>query len=282
MSELDKLQPEASALPSAVDSAALPDAETIATQSRRNFLKVVGCTALAFAAAPLLGKPGDAPAALPEMSPDYDWSQHKWGMAIDIDKCIGCGRCVVACKEENGVPKEPFYFRTWIERYREFPEETKVDSPNGGFDGFPAEQGDAKAVKAFFVPKLCNACEHSPCVQVCPVGATFETPDGAVLVDPKYCIGCRYCIQACPYGTRFLNPLTGTADKCTLCYHRIHRGLQPACVDNCPTGARLFGDLKDPKGPLTRFLREHKIFVLKPHLNTYPKVFYSGIDKEVR
>ena len=74
------------------------------------------------------------------------------------------------------------------------------------------------------MPKLCNHCAHSPCVQVCPVGATFESPDGVVLVDKDYCLGCRYCVQACPYGCRYIDPRTRTVDKCTLCYHRITRG----------------------------------------------------------
>jgi tetrathionate reductase subunit B len=254
------------------------------SRTRRDFLRWAGVTTVLAAATPLLAKIEKAvqEPASPATPAAKDWSLHKWGMAIDVDKCIGCGHCVVACKNENGVPKEPFYFRTWVERYREFGDRTDVDSPNGGYDGFPPETGDHVPDKAFFVPKLCNLCERAPCVQVCPVGATFNAPDGAVLVDNKYCIGCRYCIQACPYGARFLNPQTGCADKCTLCYHRIHRGLRPACVEECPTGARLFGDLKQPNDPLVAFLKEHKIFVLKFHLNTYPDVFYSGIDKEVR
>jgi Fe-S-cluster-containing dehydrogenase component len=261
------------------DPAADIEAEQIAGQTRRNFLKALGgLTALAVTA-PLVAKTN------PFTSEDVvggKWSLHKWGMAIDVEKCIGCGRCVVACKEENNVPKEPIYFRTWVERYREFDEDTIVDSPNGGYDGFPADEEGHQPDRAFFVPKLCNACEKSPCEQVCPVGATFRTPDGAVLVDPKYCIGCRYCIQACPYGCRYLNPVTKTADKCTFCYHRIQNGLKPACVENCPTGARMFGDLKNPKDPLRVFLKEHKTFVLKPQLNTYPKIRYYGIDAEVR
>lgn len=245
--------------------------------TRRSFLTTVtpaalGALAVATTAVPLLAD--DQPVA------GDKWSMHTWGMAVDVEKCIGCGRCVRACKNENDVPKE--YFRTWVERYREYEEETVVDSPNGGADGWSHLEDVRKPDKAFFVPKLCNACRHSPCVQVCPVGATFETPDGAVLVDKNYCIGCRYCVQACPYGTRFINPVTKTADKCTLCYHRIHKGLKPACVENCPTGARIFGDMKDPESELSVFLREHKTFVLKPHLNTYPKVFYHGIDSEVR
>ncbi len=127
-------------------------------------------------------------------------------------------------------------------------------------------------------------CEHSPCVQVCPVGATFDAPDGAVLIDPKYCIGCGFCIQACPYGCRFMNPVTHTAEKCTLCYHRISRGLKPACVEICPTQARIFGDLKNPEpdDPIEAFVRNNKVQVLKPHLGTEPRVLYAGIDREVR
>ena len=137
---------------------------------------------------------------------------------------------------------------------------------------------------AFFVPKLCNLCENPPCVQVCPVGATFSAPDGAVLIDPKYCIGCAFCVQACPYGSRFLNPVTKTAEKCTLCYHRITRGLKPACVEICPAEARIFGDLKNlhADDPLQKFYEKNRVQVLKPHLGTEPRVLYAGLDKEVR
>jgi len=136
---------------------------------------------------------------------------------------------------------------------------------------------------SFFVPKLCNLCQHSPCVQVCPVGATFDAPDGAVLIDPKYCIGCGFCIQACPYGCRFLSPLTHTAEKCTLCYHRITNRLKPACVEICPTEARVFGNLKDlkPEDPLHQFYKNNRVHSLKPHLGTEPRVQYAGLDKEV-
>ena len=120
------------------------------------------------------------------------------------------------------------------------------------------------AARTFFVPKMCNHCADSPCTQVCPVGATFITPDGVVLVDKKYCIGCRYCIQACPYGCRFLNPKTQTAEKCTLCYHRITKGLTTACCEACPTGARQLADLKNPNDPIHAFLRTHNVQVLKP------------------
>jgi Fe-S-cluster-containing dehydrogenase component len=214
---------------------------------------------------------------------DYRPADHLWAMGVDINKCIGCGRCVEACKIENDVPKEPFFFRTWVERYRVLENgETIIDSPNGAIDGFKNEQLNENIIRSFFVPKICNQCENPPCVQVCPVGATFKTPDGVVLVDSEYCIGCRYCIQACPYGARFLHPETRTAEKCTFCYHRIVKGMVPACVEACPTQARIFGEVKKKASPLVRFLRFNKISVLKPSLNTEPKVFYANLDMEVK
>jgi len=221
----------------------------------------------------------------PEAAPNYKTTDHWWAMAIDVDKCIGCGNCVRACKQENDVPREPFYFRTWVERYH-VPdgdiEHPQVDSPNGGYDGFPEKYRPGDGAKSFFVPKLCNHCAHSPCVQVCPVGATFESPDGVVLVDKSYCLGCRYCVQACPYGCRFIDPRTSTVDKCSLCYHRITRGLTTACCETCPTEARVLGDLKDPKDPIHEFLRTHKVQVLKPQMATGSKTYYNGLDGSVR
>ncbi len=185
---------------------------------------------------------------------ERDWEKHYWGFVVDNEKCIGCGRCVVACKLENKVPWEPEYNRTWVERYvisegGEF----FVDSPNAGRDGFTAEYmnlkyQDVEVRKSFFVPKLCNQCDNPPCVTVCPVNATYMTEDGVVLIDQEHCIGCRYCIQACPYGARFMLPdfsethfgQVRVVDKCTWCYHRIHKGLLPACVEACPVGSKGF------------------------------------------
>lgn len=218
-------------------------------------------------------------------APAYRLADHWWAMMIDIEKCIGCGNCVRACKTENDVLLEPFYFRTWVERYHIDPGEAEhpvVDAPNGGYDGFPERYRDGDGSKNFFVPKLCNHCAGSPCVQVCPVGATFDSPDGVVLVDKSYCMGCRYCIQACPYGCRYIDPRSRTVDKCTLCYHRITKGETTACCETCPTGARTLGDLKNPKDPIHDFLRDRKIQVLKPHLATGSKAYYSGLDGSVR
>lgn len=265
-----------------------PDTTEEISSERREFLKQC------LTAAPLLlavvrvaqgqeqPSPGEAPgAASPEAA--YRPEEHFYGMGVDVNKCIGCGRCADACKTENDVPREPFYFRTWVERYVITKEgETVVTSPNGGIDGFPATESEKGTLRTFFVPKLCNHCANPPCVQVCPVGATFITRDGVVLVDKDYCIGCRYCIQACPYGARFLHPTSRTAEKCTFCYHRVVQGKVPACVEVCPTGARIFGEIGARSSPLTRFTRFNRIQVLKPHLNTEPKVYYANLDGEVR
>lgn len=212
----------------------------------------------------------------------YDATKHYYGMGVDPAKCIGCGRCVNACKTENDVPRTEGAFNTWVERYVIRDDgEVEVDSPDGGIEGFPPLAKETEIRKTFFVPKLCNHCANPPCVQVCPVGATFITQDGVVLVDESYCIGCRYCIQACPYGARWFKEEKRVAAKCTFCYHRLVKGLVPACVEACPTGARIFGEVEGQATPLARFIRFNDIHVLKPHLNTRPKVYYANLDGEV-
>jgi len=225
---------------------------------------------------------------------DYDWTKHKWSFGVDANKCIGCLRCVEACKTENSVPGNAHQFRTWVERYVYLEGETRAridshqDPVNIAASGaqnkyrFANRYQNAKVEKAFFVPKLCNQCEHPACVQVCPVGATFQTKDGVVLIDEKHCIGCRYCVQACPYGCRYIDPRKRVVDKCTLCYHRITKGLTTACCEVCPTGTRQLVDLKNPKDPVHEFLRTHKVHVLKPQMATGSKVYYNGLDGTVR
>ena len=246
--------------------------------SRREFAKKLLILTPA-AAAFLRESSADVPP--PAADAKYKVADHYWAMVIDTEKCIGCGNCVAACAKENHVPDG--YYRTWVERYSvaAWPEEhPQVESPNGGKEGYTATAPEG--TKNFFVPKLCNHCEHSPCVQVCPVGATFESPDGLVLVDKTYCVGCRYCVQACPYGCRYIDPQEHVAEKCTFCYHRISQGLTTACCETCPTGARQLADLKDPKDPIHAFLRENSVQVLKPHMATRPKVYYKALDQSVR
>lgn len=210
-------------------------------------------------------------------------SKPLFGMGIQVDRCIGCARCMQACKTENEVPTEGFFVRTWVERYViDLKNRVTVTLLDSSRDHSTEARGEGEILRSFFVPKLCNQCDNPPCVQVCPVEATFSTEDGVVLVDQTRCIGCGYCIQACPYGARYLHPVTKTADKCTFCYHRITRDLLPACVEVCPTGARVFGDINSTASPLVRLRRMSNIHVLKPYLNTAPKVFYTDLDGEVR
>jgi Fe-S-cluster-containing dehydrogenase component len=208
--------------------------------------------------------------------------EHYWGFVCDNERCIGCGRCVAACKQENNVPWEPEFNRTWVERYviTEH-EEILVDSPNAGIDGFTEKYQNLDIRKSFFVPKLCNQCDNPPCVTVCPVGATYMTNDGVTLIDQEHCIGCGYCIQSCPYGARFFLPDKKVVDKCTWCYHRISHGIVPACVEACPRAARVFGDLNDPTSPVREILAEKRVYTLKPELGTEPKLYYVGFEKGV-
>jgi len=231
----------------------------------------------------------DASAAAP-IVPTYDPSTKQWAFVVDTAACIGCGLCVAACKEENHVPEEPEYTRTWVERHTVTTDgELYVDSPDGGINGFPPEStapgAAGKPVEdAYFMPRLCMQCVNSPCTAVCPVGATYKTEDGVILVDARRCIGCGYCVVACPYGARYLVPAgelspsdtPGVADKCTWCYHRISRGQQPACVEVCPVGARKFGDAADPTSEMAVLIAEQQPQPYRPEYGTEPRVLYLG------
>jgi len=248
---------------------------------RRDFLagvlKLAGGAFVIVAGGAGLASTGEAAAKPGE---GYDWNEHRYAYLVDTEKCIGCGSCVRACRAENDVPDD--FYRTWVERYVVGLDGSKVDSPRGGIDGFPPEQTAFTPTKAFFVPKICNHCTETPCIQVCPVGASYRTRDGVVLVDGERCIGCGYCVQACPYGSRFLSPRTHTAEKCTWCYHRITKGLKPACVEVCPTGTRQFGDLRRADDPVRLAIERERVQILQPHLLTEPNCYYLHLDKEVR
>ncbi len=233
----------------------------------------------------------DTPAAYP-IGSTYDPATKRWSFIVDTASCIGCGMCVAACKEENNVPEEVAYNRTWVERHvRTADGQVHVDSPEAGINGFPPDStapgAAGKAVEAsWFEPRLCMQCANSPCTGVCPVGATYKTPDGVILVDARRCIGCGYCVVACPYGARYLTPAGehspagtgGVADKCTWCYHRISRGRKPACVDICPVGARRFGEESDPE--MQELMRTLQPQQLNPEFGTEPVVLYAGPSVE--
>jgi molybdopterin-containing oxidoreductase family iron-sulfur binding subunit len=214
----------------------------------------------------------------------------EFGYALDISRCIGCRRCVYACVEENNQSRDPQVH--WI---RVFSMEKARGVDFSEADPY-YEPEQVPQEGHFYVPVQCQQCRNPPCTKVCPTGATWTEPDGIVVIDYDWCIGCRYCMAACPYGARHfnwgepsiprgaLNTKThylgnrprpkGVVEKCTFCIQRARAGRYPACVEACPVGARKFGNLLDPASEI-RYIIEHKrVLVLKEDLNTLPKFFY--------
>ena len=179
----------------------------------------------------------------------------RFGMVIDIDRCIGCHTCEIACKIENDVPLG--IWRSWVKEI---------------------EKGKYPDVVRSFRPTLCNHCENPICVKVCPVNAAWQREDGIVMVDPHLCVGCRYCMSACPYEVRYLHPTKGMVDKCDFCSVRVDAGLKPSCVEACPTSARIFGDLNDPKSEVAKLVATKPVSTLKTDIGTGPRVYYIGLD----
>jgi len=213
-----------------------------------------------------------------------------FGYALDLSRCIGCRRCVYACVKENNQSRDPQV--QWI-RVLQMDKEEGVNILHADPYYSPAE---VPQEGHFYMPVQCQQCKNPPCVKVCPVGATWQEPDGITVVDYNWCIGCRYCMAACPYGARHfnwkgpglppeeVNPEThylgnrprkqGVVEKCTFCIQRTRKGLYPACTEVCPTGSRKFGNLLDPASEI-RYILEHKrVFIFKEDLNTRPKFFY--------
>lgn len=205
------------------------------------------------------------------VSPADDGRRGRMAMVIDLRRCYGCQACTVACKSEHGVTLGSF--RSWVT---------------------PVVVGTYPTATRTCLPRLCNHCERPACVKVCPVGATTRRGDGIVVIDKEACIGCRYCMGACPYGVRsfawnhvdddglaFPSRAIGVADKCDFCTHRIDQGLVPACVNTCPAGARVVGDLDDPHSDVARLVAANPVQTLLPELGTRPQVFYIGLDQRV-
>jgi molybdopterin-containing oxidoreductase family iron-sulfur binding subunit len=234
----------------------------------------------------------------------------RYGMVIDLDRCMGCRSCVEACKIENNTTAGSFWMYV-----------------------FKFEEGKYPNSTLRFMPRPCQHCDNPPCAKVCPVEARYKQEDGIVLTDYKRCIGCRYCQVACPYGVNYFNwkdpekqqyydwsggegkdtygsgdPLTeaggaippyknpdrdlnwgedekpvagvapygGVMNKCTFCIHLVEQGDKPACVDACPAHVLHFGDLDDPNSDVSKLLARKRHFRLLEELNTKPKVYYVG------
>ncbi len=212
----------------------------------------------------------------------------QFGYALNLSVCNGCRKCAEACHRENNHDRDTnnSYIRVF-------------EMTNGSFDfadGDPTYTHATPAPGKYYMPVQCQQCDNPPCVSVCPVEATWKEPDGIVVVDYDWCIGCRYCEAACPYHARRFNwkapnvPAAeinpdqgylsnrirpqGVMEKCTFCLHRTRRGQLPACAEACPTGARVFGNLADPSSEIRWVLANKRVFVLKEELGTRPRFFY--------
>ena len=212
-----------------------------------------------------------------------------FGYALNISKCKGYRKCVDACVEENNQGRD-----TQIQYIRVLEMERGSMNLEESNHYYNPETVPQKG--KFYMPVQCMQCENPPCVRACPVKATWKETDGVVVIDYDWCIGCRYCMTACPYWARHfnwnepelppeeLNPVThylgnrprskGVMEKCMFCVQRTRKGQQPACMEACPTGARIFGNLLDPESEIRYILENKTVFRLKEDLGTEPKFWY--------
>jgi Fe-S-cluster-containing dehydrogenase component len=248
--------------------------------NRRHFLRALGAAGFTTAVAAALNSPLRPRSGAGANRAEGE-SAHRWGMVIDLSKCIGCRYCVYACQAVNDVADD-MRWNVYL-----------LDQTETGH--------------IFHMTRPCMHCADAPCADVCPVGATYERGDGLVVMDYDRCIGCRYCMVACPYDTRSFNwakrtddnpyqpewgssevprRKRGVVEKCTFCVQRLDRGLEqgltpglhraatPACVNICPVGARTFGDLNDPASEVAQIIATTPTLRLREDLGTEPNVYY--------
>jgi len=261
--------------------------------TRRRFLKFAGLTALgaAGAAGRLRARPAEEPVADVHGEPPAE-GKVRWAMVIDLRKFAKddelLERCIRACHEAHNVPDFGDDTKNEIKWIWTEPFETAFHSQE-----FHYLRDDLQGKPTLL---LCNHCDNPPCTRVCPTQATWKREsDGIVMMDWHRCIGCRYCVVACPYGSRSFNwtdprphidgiddefptRMRGVVEKCTFCEERLARGQLPACVEACPNGEILFGDLNDPDSEVRRVLSEHLAIRRKPGLGTQPEVYYIVED----
>lgn len=177
----------------------------------------------------------------------------KYAMVIDSSRCMDCKACIISCQMENRVP--PGLQRNWIKR--------------GTWD---------TGAGIHYQPGNCMHCDRPTCVEACPTGATYkDEQDGTVRVNTRLCIGCGSCIPACPYGARFRHPQTRIVDKCDYCMSRRALGREPACVETCPTRARVFGNISDPGSEAAQLMKHKKtVRIFNPKTPTEPAIYYVG------
>jgi len=197
----------------------------------------------------------------------------RYGMVIDLGRCVGCQACSLGCKAVNGTPPGVFWCKVLL-----------------------GEEGKFPATRRTMLPLQCMHCQNAPCVQVCPTGASYKRPDGIVAVDYDKCMGCKYCETACPYDARTLveeikpyfpefgptlyeemmyqKHQEGVVEKCNFCMERVDKGEEPKCVETCIAYARTFGDLDDPNSEVSRLLVTRRGHQLLPELGTEPSIYY--------
>ncbi|MEN9577050.1 MAG: hypothetical protein RJA70_59 [Pseudomonadota bacterium] len=216
----------------------------------------------------------------------------QFAYALNLSVCTGCRKCQEACHHENNHDRATN--NSYIRVFEMDKGTLSFDHGNADYDHAVPKEGK------FYLPVQCQQCDNAPCVTVCPVQATWKESDGVVVVDYNWCIGCRYCEAACPYHARRFNwqkpqisahevnpnqaylsnriRPQGVVEKCTFCLHRTRKGRLPACLEACPTGARVFGNVLDPNSTIRWVLENKRVFVLKEELGTRPR-FYYFFDK---